>query len=82
MTIVAAVLTVILRVSACAQFAELLVGVSGGFWDPTGTPSRWYDVLDESRDLEESASFCDGALLLLLFFIALLMRKEGLNSCG
>lgn len=30
MTIVAAVLTVILRVSACAQFAELLVGVSGG----------------------------------------------------
>ena len=69
MTIVAAVLTMILRVSACEQFAELLVGVSGVFWDPTGTPSLRHDVLGENREQEESASFCVGILLLLLFLL-------------
>lgn len=71
MTIVAVVLTMILRVSTCEQFAELLVGVSGEFWDPTGTPSRWHDVLGENREQGESAFFCVGTLLLLLLFLLL-----------
>lgn len=48
MTVVAVVLTMILRIRACKQFAELVVGVSGLFWDPTGTPSHWHDVLRQS----------------------------------
>lgn len=45
MTVVAIVLTKILRIGACEQFDGMFGSVSGLSWVSTGTPSCWYDVL-------------------------------------